>query len=104
MAITVVKTDKGLLKFETFDIDVAEEDSKFFKTKDKISVVTSSIVDDNLNPLSDMVKYEMSGTEEDFHMKLRVAAHAELKYMRSLSTNPEWNPGYKKKKKKNEDI
>ena len=105
MAITVVKTTEGLLKIETFNVVPSDEDKELFRSLDEgeendssILVMTTGIVDENLNPLSETVKHELMISEEEAHKEIRLKADSEKKFIRKLSTDPEWNPGYKKTK------
>lgn len=105
MAITVVKTTEGLLKIETFNVVPSDEDKELFRSLDEgeendssILVMTTGIVDKNLNPLSETVKHELMISEEEAHKEIRLKAAGEQKLMKNLCTDPEWNPDYKKTK------
>jgi hypothetical protein len=109
MAITVVKTTEGLLKIETFNVTPSAEDREYFVPKlddegneledQSILVMTTGLVDENLNPLSEIVKHELMISEEEAHKEIRLKAASEEKFIKKLSTDPDWNPGYKSKKK-----
>lgn len=108
MAITVVKTTEGLLKIETFNVNPSEEDKEYFVPRlddegneledQSILVMTTGLVDEKLNPLSETVKHELMISEEEAHKEIRLKADSEQKLMKNLCTDYEWNPGYKKEK------
>ncbi len=108
MAITIVKTTEGLLKIETFNVNPSEEDKEYFVPRlddegneledQSILVMTTGLVDEKLNPLSETVKHELMINEDEAHKEIRLKADSEGKLLKKLCTDPEWHPGYKKKK------
>lgn len=107
MAITVVKTTEGLLKIETFNINPSKEDKEYFAPRlddegneledQSILVMTTGLVDENLNTKSETVKHELLISEEEAHKEIRLKADSEQRLIKKMCTDPEWNPGYKKK-------
>jgi len=61
--------------------------------------MTTGVVDETLRPLSETVKHELLISEEEAHKELRTKAEKEKKFVRKLSTNPEWSPSYNEEKK-----
>ncbi len=87
MAITLIKTKKGLLQYRS--VVLAKGELEYF--------IELKVVDENLKALSDIIRLAVDKPEADFHKELRESAASQKQLITSHSTDPEWNPeGYVK--------
>jgi hypothetical protein len=88
MALTSLKIEKdGMINYLQFATDQLEDD---------ILRILLYVCNPDWEPLGDP---QISGdrrTEEDFHIQLRLSATEKGHYVPEYSTDPQWNPGYKK--------
>jgi hypothetical protein len=99
MAITLIRKKQDSswanLMFQTKQ-EIAEKENGEEGARPML-LGTVTIVDDNLQKKSDPIPVEISSSEEEFHVKLRIEAAKRNQLITSHSTDPEWNPeGYTK--------
>lgn len=92
MAITILrKKVKDEMQNLAFQTKYISEELKDGTTKEHL-ICEVNTVDDKLKNLTIPTTYTVDRTEEEFHTELRKVASEKEELIRSLSSNPEWNP------------